>query len=543
MAAKRALVVAINDYPGTGNDLPSCVNDAKAMETLVRDEFGFQVHSLVNSDATIGKVEETLKALFKDAASDDSLLFFYSGHGYQAPKNNTMEEYLVLYDGFFQDDQLSSLTQDLPPGVLTVVFDSCFSGGMEKLFFEVAGEERARVKCWMPERNEFAETVKLERSVTSYRPFGCAPIEMDWSPNALKAFRSKDFKAADDEMGQLQMNGLLISACSEDETAAASTSATDGLSAFTFSFRKAMAKLGKSASSNDLVREADRQLKSMKFRQTPLLKEPLKPTGFGSRSFLTGKVVVSKTEPEVASGDEFAKLVAAMVTFLLRREKTMSDKGWEAAVPLAIEIVRALTKDKGFGISVGGGVSTPLGGGSFGGGISLKGWEDAVPLAIEIVRAMTKAEPPQKLFGIDDAILIPAIASVVAAAVKGQQKGSEAGEKGWEAAFPPITGLPNPAVSLEKGWETAVPLAIEIVRALTKDKGLGISVGGGVSTPLGGGSIGGGISLKGWEDAVPLAIEIVRAVTKAQTPQKLFGIDDAILIPAIASVVAAAIKR
>jgi hypothetical protein len=38
MASRRALVVAINDYPGSANDLPSCVEDAKGVTELLQSE-------------------------------------------------------------------------------------------------------------------------------------------------------------------------------------------------------------------------------------------------------------------------------------------------------------------------------------------------------------------------------------------------------------------------------------------------------------------------------------------------------------------------
>ncbi len=40
-------------------------------------------------------------------------------------------------------------------------------------------------------------------------------------------------------------------------------------------------------------------------------------------------------------------------SFIQQKETRMSvsDKGWKVAIPIAIEIVRAMTKDKGFSIS------------------------------------------------------------------------------------------------------------------------------------------------------------------------------------------------
>jgi hypothetical protein len=104
-------------------------------------------------------------------------------------------------------------------------------------------------------------------------------------------------------------------------------------------------------------------------------------------------------------------------------------------------------------------------------------------------------------------------------------------------------GQTGAGVPSTKGWEDAVPLAVEIVRALSKEKGFSFSAGGGIATPFGGGNIGAGLAFKGWEQAVPLAVEIVRALSKGQSQEKIFGIDDAILIPVIATVAAEVIRR
>jgi hypothetical protein len=38
MASRKALVVAINDYPDSANDLPSCVEDAKGVTELLQSD-------------------------------------------------------------------------------------------------------------------------------------------------------------------------------------------------------------------------------------------------------------------------------------------------------------------------------------------------------------------------------------------------------------------------------------------------------------------------------------------------------------------------
>jgi hypothetical protein len=150
--SKRALLVAINDYGSPQNNLPSCLEDAAQFRSVLQSRYGFENFTeLYDGDATVANVESGLAWLFENVASDDRLVFFYSGHGYQQPRNGNLEECLVLSNlEFFFDDRLSELSQSVPPGVLTMVLDSCFSGGMEKPIALGDGVEIARTKLWVP---------------------------------------------------------------------------------------------------------------------------------------------------------------------------------------------------------------------------------------------------------------------------------------------------------------------------------------------------------------------------------------------------------
>ncbi len=125
MATNRALLVAINNYGSQQNNLPSCLEDAARFRSLLEERYGFdQFTELYDGDATVANVEQSLTWLFEDVAPDDRLVFFYSGHGYQQPNGENLEECLVLSNmEFLFDDRLSELSQTAPPGVLTVVFD------------------------------------------------------------------------------------------------------------------------------------------------------------------------------------------------------------------------------------------------------------------------------------------------------------------------------------------------------------------------------------------------------------------------------------
>jgi len=94
-------------------------------------------------------------------------------------------------------------------------------------------------------------------------------------------------KAAGDEAGQLQLNGLLMGACLETETAAASTSKTDGLSAFTHSLLRSAERLGASATTADVLTATENSLKALGFRQTPLVLERATPGDLRLRHFIT----------------------------------------------------------------------------------------------------------------------------------------------------------------------------------------------------------------------------------------------------------------
>ena len=175
MASNCALLVAINDYGSQQNNLPSCLEDARRFRSLLEERYGFdQFKELYDSDATVAKVEEGLTWLFEDVTPDDRLVFFYSGHGYQQPRGENLEECLVLGDmKFLFDDRLSELSRTAPPGVLTVVFDSCFSGGMEKQVGADGRIEIARTKAWMPPASALPQQQKalIGRQLVP-RPFG-----------------------------------------------------------------------------------------------------------------------------------------------------------------------------------------------------------------------------------------------------------------------------------------------------------------------------------------------------------------------------------
>ncbi|MHC4696601.1 MAG: caspase family protein [Planctomycetota bacterium] len=139
--AKRAVCVGINDYPGSYNDLRGCVNDANDWASLLREEFGFGDNVNVVTDAAAAKANilSSLRDMVGMAKGEDVIVFTYSGHGTWVPDQGELDEFdnrdeaICAYDGNVLDDELRGIIRGLGPDVhLTVISDSCFSGGVTR---------------------------------------------------------------------------------------------------------------------------------------------------------------------------------------------------------------------------------------------------------------------------------------------------------------------------------------------------------------------------------------------------------------------------
>jgi metacaspase-1 len=155
---KRALCVGINDYPGEGNDLSGCVNDAKGWASMLVDHFDFpttDVQLLLDRKATHAAIIRGLHRLLQGAQPGDVLVFTNSSHGtYVADADGDepgYDEALCPWDArqrLLVDDELRELFSAVPVGVhLTVVLDSCFSGTGTRLW---RGDEAVRRPRFLP---------------------------------------------------------------------------------------------------------------------------------------------------------------------------------------------------------------------------------------------------------------------------------------------------------------------------------------------------------------------------------------------------------
>ena len=138
---KKALCIAINDYPGTDCDLDGCVNDARVWSNVLKKN-DFNVSTLLNSEATGKNIISEITCLMESTMKGDSIVVVYSGHGSFVPDENGDEEdgtdeclcpYDVMENGPITDDELFNLSQDLKLGVRALMIsDSCHSGTVAK---------------------------------------------------------------------------------------------------------------------------------------------------------------------------------------------------------------------------------------------------------------------------------------------------------------------------------------------------------------------------------------------------------------------------
>lgn len=147
---KRALIVGINDYPGTGSDLYGCVNDARDWsDALIRRGFEDQ-WMLLNHDATRESILGHLQSLLSTSKSGDLLVVCFSGHGTwipgrsgDEPRDEAICPHDISQSGPITDDELFELFSRRGWGRRVVmVADSCYSGTLHRLAGPLSDQPR-----------------------------------------------------------------------------------------------------------------------------------------------------------------------------------------------------------------------------------------------------------------------------------------------------------------------------------------------------------------------------------------------------------------
>jgi hypothetical protein len=136
MAKGISLHFGINDYSFRGqNNLNACVNDAISTKGIA-DSLKYESYIFKDSDATYKNLVYSLIIASGKLYDGDILFLYFSGHGSQVNDTGNdepdgLDNYILLYDDDFYDDELMILLKFFRPGVrVFCIFDACHSSTM-----------------------------------------------------------------------------------------------------------------------------------------------------------------------------------------------------------------------------------------------------------------------------------------------------------------------------------------------------------------------------------------------------------------------------
>jgi hypothetical protein len=134
-----ALVIGINDYTAPLPTLKTAVSDARSVADLLRGQYGFQVTTLLNQDATRDGIFKAITHFRKSLAENDSFLIYYAGHGsfdretakaYWLPADADPDPLVTSRD--ISADDLTTEVRGLVARHVIIISDSCFAGDISR---------------------------------------------------------------------------------------------------------------------------------------------------------------------------------------------------------------------------------------------------------------------------------------------------------------------------------------------------------------------------------------------------------------------------
>lgn len=134
---KRAIVIGLN-YTGEEYALPDCEIDAEIMAGML-DKAGVETTIIKGECRPDWLISHLVNVEGTRQKSGDTLYLYFSGHGtqfYDPSEPDSTGEAICLYDdrkgiSILKDHDLRNALDNVP-GTKIVIFDSCFSGGMER---------------------------------------------------------------------------------------------------------------------------------------------------------------------------------------------------------------------------------------------------------------------------------------------------------------------------------------------------------------------------------------------------------------------------
>ncbi|PYS78955.1 MAG: hypothetical protein DMF67_10685 [Acidobacteria bacterium] len=129
-----ALVIGNNDYISLPK-LKTAASDAREVERVLRESYGFQTRLLVN--ATRSQIVAALSAYRRELDANANLVIYYAGHGYN--DRDADKAYWLPVDATLDDvsnwiiaDEITTGIRVIPAKHVIVISDSCYSGTLTR---------------------------------------------------------------------------------------------------------------------------------------------------------------------------------------------------------------------------------------------------------------------------------------------------------------------------------------------------------------------------------------------------------------------------
>lgn|GEM_PF-5113598 len=169
----HALVIGNDSYQYVPR-LKTAVADARVIESVLREQYGFETKLLLN--ASRQAIFLAISHYRRNAESNDSLLVYYAGHGYfdrEADKAYWLPVDARREDGanWISADDITSNIKAVPAKHILIVSDSCYSGTIQRGLGLGAPEKAER-----SERDRFLQKMLGGKSRTLMASGGNEPV-------------------------------------------------------------------------------------------------------------------------------------------------------------------------------------------------------------------------------------------------------------------------------------------------------------------------------------------------------------------------------
>jgi hypothetical protein len=195
-----ALIIGINDYKQLPA-LQTSVNDAKAVDEVLRTRYGYQTTLLVNANRR--QIMAAFNDLRKELTEKDNLLIYYAGHG-EIDKSD-QSAYWLPSDAepdnnanWLSSHNIAQHLSILPAKHILVIADSCYSGTMTKTSIAHLPEDASDKK-----RKKWLKLMNSRKGRTVITSGSVKPIP-DSNVSSHSVFASAFLKALNDNTGLLE---------------------------------------------------------------------------------------------------------------------------------------------------------------------------------------------------------------------------------------------------------------------------------------------------------------------------------------------------